>query len=199
MAMYSFRDCLASEIQAQEVVNGSFLVCRDTGDMYYDNLEGDRITISKTVHCVEGKLGSYIYPEEGHMYYSATDKIIAIYHNEEMVPINVNTLQYMRSGVTVGANGSVKLVLSTDDKFKGMADDTGTAKVIGTILAIYPVGYNISNSIADLESDFDGKITITSEVDATNGSSITVANTADKQWIGNVSCMILLVPAYAIL
>ena len=50
MPMVKFRDCLASEVKNQEVIGGSFLVCRDTGDMWCDTLSGERIALGKVIH-----------------------------------------------------------------------------------------------------------------------------------------------------
>lgn len=196
--MYSFRDCLASEVKTEAYIAGSFLICRDTGDMYYDNLEGSRITLGKTIHeVVDATLDTELFGDEGHFYYSTKDKTVAVYHNDKMNPINISILDYVRCGVCVAPNNNVELVVSTTKEFKGMADDTGVAKVIGSIIGIIPRSLDITLSLKDLESEFAGKVSMATAITETNGVKIAVLNSHETmQWIGNVAATLFVIPNY---
>lgn len=47
--IYRFQDCLSSELDNLEFHAGTLIFCRDTGECYYDNLEGDRVPVSQYV------------------------------------------------------------------------------------------------------------------------------------------------------
>ena len=47
--IYRFQDCLSSELDSLEFHAGTLIFCRDTGECYYDNLEGDRVPVSQYV------------------------------------------------------------------------------------------------------------------------------------------------------
>ena len=113
MAMIKFRDCLASELASQDVINGTFIICRDTGDMYCDTLEGERVTIAKTIHLVQGPVNSELYPEDGHLYYSITDRQVCVYHDGEFQPINVATCFKKIENCYVAKSGSATFAINS--------------------------------------------------------------------------------------
>lgn len=47
--IYRFQDCLSSELNDLDFHAGTLIFCRDTGECYYDNLEGDRVTVSQYI------------------------------------------------------------------------------------------------------------------------------------------------------
>lgn len=77
----SFQDCLASELNDISVVPGTLIYCRDTGENYYDNLEGERIPVSKYVYvfATESDRTSYLEMMSGVLYVVRATKKIYIY------------------------------------------------------------------------------------------------------------------------
>ena len=47
--IYKFQDCLSSELRTLPIVAGTLIYCRDTGENWYDTLEGTRISVSRYV------------------------------------------------------------------------------------------------------------------------------------------------------
>lgn len=186
MPMYKFRDCLASEVNSQDIIKGSFLVCRDTGDLIYDSLEGNRVPLSKSAHLVNGKVTSELFPQDGHMYYSLTDKQVAIYHNGTFQSVNTNIIQYSISNVEVDASGTNAFDASLE-ALDGYAN---------TILSAIGDSFSIDSSIKDLETSFNGKLTFGDLTISGNKVTVNVNNTSEYNWLGNASIFIIFVSGY---
>ena len=186
MPMYKFRDCLASEVSSQEIIEGSFLVCRDTGDLIYDSLEGERVPLSKSAHLVNGSITSELFPQDGHMYYSLTDNQVAIYHNGTFQSVNTNIIQYTIANIEVDGSGTNSFNVS-------LGALTGYAN---KILGVVGDTFSIDSSIKDLESEFASKITFGSPTINENAATVVVNNTATYNWIGTVSVFIIFVTGY---
>lgn len=78
-----FRTCLASEVASREIINGSLIVCYDSGDMYFDTLEGERIKISKQIEFLtsEDDRTSLLTPESDKLYIVKETSKVYIYNN----------------------------------------------------------------------------------------------------------------------
>ena len=187
MAMYKFRDCLRSEVQSQPVINGTFLVCRDTGDMYYDSLEGERRTIAKSVHVVNGKVSSELYPEVGNFYYSTTDKQMCVYLDDAMQPVNVSMSYRVIGGCYIAKGATVNVQIND------VVDSVVSGK--GTILAVFPVKASINPSIDDLASEFT--MTLGTPVYSEGIWTVPVTNgNQNRNWLGAIEVGILSTTPY---
>ena len=192
--MYKFRDCLSSEVASQAIINGSFLVCRDTGDMYYDNLEGDRIKLSAVIHVVTGRVNSELYPEEGHFYYSTTDKQVCIYHSGTFQPINITPVIVTLGNLVIPKNSYIT------PQVNPVANrlNTGYSDVIVSVN-----GHSLTTdlSIADMdESQFMGNTPKITFGNVTNTSGIYTirinnANTT-YAWLGSAEILVFTSTAY---
>ena len=192
--MYKFRDCLASEVPTQAIINGSFLVCRDTGDMYYDNLEGDRIKLNAVIHVVSGRVNSELYPEEGHFYYSTTDKQVCIYHNGVFQPINITPVMVTLNNLVVPKNSYI------NQQINQVANklNNGFNDVIVSV-----TGYSLATdlSIADMDAtEFKGstpKITFGTVTNTSGIYSIRINNAnTTYAWLGSAEILVFTSTAY---
>lgn len=187
MAMYKFRDCLASEVGSQQIINGSFLVCRDTGDMYYDSLEGERVTIARSVHVVDGKVSSELYPEVGNFYYSTSDKQMCVYLNGVMQPINVSLAIKVIGGCYIAKGATANIEVNDS------ADSISAGK--GTILSVFPIKASINPSIDDLKDQFSISLGAASYADGFWSIPVTNEN-QNMNWLGAIEVGILTTVPY---
>lgn len=191
--MFKFRDCLASEVKSQPIINGSFIVCRDTGDMFIDTLEGERMTISKTAHVVSGTIQNVLYPEEGHMYMSSGDKQICVYSNGKFVPLNISTCIKRVTGCYVNKSNSTNVDLSLEgDKLTDAYD--------GTIVHAITLSLKTDLAISDLDNQLiiNNSVTAAQPVRSETGKwTVNITNNnANIPWIGDVDVMLFMVNAY---
>ena len=126
--MVLFRTCLASEINSKEIVNGSIIMCSDSGDCYFDTLDGERVQISKQIVFLETENNRtsmlapesdkfYLVKESGLLYIYNTEWVClndraehsAIYFDIHNVEVNPNTQTTIDDG-RVNANSSAKFV-----------------------------------------------------------------------------------------
>lgn len=79
--MIKFRTCLASELDTKPIINGSIILCYDSGDMYSDTIEGDRIKIADKVRILETENDrtSMLIPESDCLYIVIESKKLYIY------------------------------------------------------------------------------------------------------------------------
>lgn len=81
--MVLFRTCLASEIASKEIIKGSIIMCSDSGDCYFDSLDGERVQISKQIVWLETESNrtSMLTPESDKVYIVKETQLIYIYNN----------------------------------------------------------------------------------------------------------------------
>lgn len=191
--MFKFRDYLASEVSSSPIIKGSFIVCRDTGDMYVDTLEGTRLTIAKTIHFVNGTVQNELYPEEGHMYMSYTDRQICVYVNGEYIPLNIDSCIKKVTGVYVEKSDSTTVDISiAGDKLNDSYD--------GKIIYAITLGLETDISISDLDSTLvvNNAVTGSQPSRGSDGKwTVTITNNnTDIPWIGEIDVMIFMTNAY---
>lgn len=187
MAMYKFRDCLKSEVNSQPIISGTFIVCRDTGDMYCDTLDGERRTIAKSVHVVSGKVSSELYPEVGNFYYSTTDKQVCVYLNGTMQPVNISMAIKVIGGCYVGKGATANVQVNDT------ADSIASGK--GNILSVFAIGSSINPAIEDLDSEFN--ITLGTPTESAGIWSVSVTNNNQTyNWLGAIEVGILTTVPY---
>lgn len=182
MPMYKFRDCLASEVETMEHISGSFLVCRDTGDIIYDALDGvTRVPLSKAAHKVEGLVKDELFPQDGHLYYSTSDKMVCMYHNGNYQPINMSIIIRPFNDLEIDSAGSLELTMSS---IAGIDSYLGCAVLDTTI----------DSSIKDLESQFSigNSVSLTGE-----NPVITLTNSNESYaWLGSATVMAAVITNY---
>lgn len=80
----SYRQYNNSEIDSAPIIPGSMLLAKDTGNMYADTVDGDRIPLSKqTAFITEEMRQNMLTPEEEILYITIDDFKIWIYYNGE--------------------------------------------------------------------------------------------------------------------
>ena len=181
MAMVNFRDCLGSEIPSQPIEAGSLIVCRDTGDLYYDALNGNtRVPLSKAAHIVSGRVTSELFPQEGHLYYSTSDKMVCMYHLGQMQPINISESILTLTNIHIPTGSST---VALDDY----------ASIIGniTVLSATPIEGKTDRSVSDLFNTDD--ITLTS----ISSNGLVANNQTGYNWIGDVYVLIVSQNSYS--
>lgn len=94
---YSFQDCLASEVESIAIVPGTLLFCRDTGDMFYDTLEGERIQNGKFIKMLENdsERTDILIPNSDLIYVVKNSGKIWIFHNGGWACLNNNSSGYI--------------------------------------------------------------------------------------------------------
>ena len=194
MAMIKFRDCLASELASQEVINGTFIICRDTGDMYCDTLEGTRVTISKTIHLVQGSVNSELYPEDCHLYYSITDRQVCVYHDGEFQPINVATCFKKIENCYVAKSGSATFAINSQ-----VGGDRIDAVYGGSIINVIPYKLYTDISIYDLDTQLvqNGSVNFNGITHEDGVWSVNVVNNnTSLDWLGSVNVLLFMTNDY---
>lgn len=78
----SYRTYNNSEIKDAPIVPGSMLLAKDTGNMYADTIDGERVPISRqTAFISEAQRQAMLAPEEEILYITVDDFKIWIYFN----------------------------------------------------------------------------------------------------------------------
>lgn len=79
--MYKFQDCLRSELDSIEIDPGTLIFCRDSGDAFYDTLEGDRVPVSSDIVILknEAERTGLLTPESGILYVVQSSRMIWLY------------------------------------------------------------------------------------------------------------------------
>lgn len=192
MAMVKFRDCLASELSDLPIENGSLITCRDTGDLILDSLEGVRVPLAKGAHIVNGPVTSELFPQEGHFYYSTSDRFVCVYHDGSFQPINATLININLENIMVTKKSQASFPInpnSTGSKFYG---------VNGHILNVVPHILTTDKSIADLDAtNFVGAGNVVfNGVTSDDGWAVKVANNSNYNWIGSANVFVIFVENY---
>lgn len=158
--MYTFQDCLSSEVNNIAFVPGTLIYCRDTGESYYDTLDGDRIAVSKyVVICLtDSDRTDIIAPDSGCLYVVIETKRIWVYNGGWKDLTKAVYFDILNVDIAASTTSTI-----TDSKITSAC----TAKFI-------PLP-----NIADLYTD--GDITLTCAT-----GSISVKNNSSYEMIGTV-------------
>lgn len=196
MAMIKFRDCLASELNSQEKIPGSFIICRDTGDMYCDTLDNERVTIAKTIHQVQGPVTGELFPEDGHLYYSITDRQVCVYHDGEFMPINVAIGFKKIENCYCPKGDEVEIEINPQEG----GDRLDGSSYGGTIISVLPYKLYTDLSIIDLDGNLvdGGYVAFNGITRSSEGIwSINIANSNNNlDWIGSANVMVFVTTDY---
>lgn len=186
MALVKFRDCLASEVGSLTTINGSFIVTRDSGELYCDTLAGDRLLLNNKIHVVTGAISNYVYPETGHFYYSSSDNRICFYDGTAYRPVNISVGYQEYKNIRIPAAGNTSVTINSG--------------YTGTIMSASCVKIDTDLSLYDLDdTQFVGanKVTASSAVNSSGTWSIPLANTnTNYAWIGSITVMIVQTTVY---
>ena len=78
----SYRTCNNSEVKNLPIEKGTMILAKDTGNMYADTIDGDRVPISRqTAFVTEAQRQAMLAPEEEILYITIDDFKIWIYFN----------------------------------------------------------------------------------------------------------------------
>lgn len=156
--MVLYRSCLESELNSRPVINGSFILCTDSGNLYHD-VDDERIRISKSIAFLgtESNRTSILTPEDDVLYIVLATGKMWIYTSSGWECINKTTEYYYVHNVAVASKSSTEV---TDIRIR--ANDT--AKFI------------VNPNVADL---VDGTVTCTCAA-----GKITVASTCSYKVYG---------------
>ena len=156
--MIQFRSALASEVDDRAIIPGSLLVCSDIGEMFFDNIDGERIKVANNVTylATETDRTGLLTPEVNMLYIVIESAKMYIY-NASWVCLNPDAIQtfYVYNVESTAGSSSV-----TDSR----VDNTCTARFI------------VDPSIYDLYND---------DVTCTCGNgTISLSNTSEHTMIG---------------
>lgn len=169
--MIKFRSCLASELDSREIINGSFILCSDTGDMYLDNLDGTRRRIAKQIEFLADEAAriSIILPEFNILYLVKETGKFWIYDTDWMClnPDSEAAIVYFTiPSVLINASGTTEVA---DTRVDASASATFTADISVCDLA---EGYTVTCTCGE------GTITVNSDAPTKLIGSIEVASTS---------------------
>lgn len=78
----TYRTCNSSEVDSLPIEKGSMILAKDTGAMFADTINGDRVPISRqTAFISEAQRQAMLAPEEEILYITVDDFKIWIYFN----------------------------------------------------------------------------------------------------------------------
>lgn len=117
--MVQFRSCLASQLSSRPIINGSFILCTDTGALYKDD-EDERILVSKAIEFIgtESERTAMLAPENNILYIVLASGKMYVY-TDTWNCINRTTEYYYIHNVSIIASGNTVI---SDSRIK--ADDT---------------------------------------------------------------------------
>lgn len=122
--MVQFRTCLSSEVESKTIVKGSIILCSDSGEFYYDNLEGERILVAKSIvylNTDEDRTGLLI-PEAGVMYVVISTGMLWIFTTTWVCLTTPNASYFDIDNVEI-PTGSTGLTI-TDDRINSKCTAT---------------------------------------------------------------------------
>ena len=93
--MVQFRTCLSSEVSGKSIINGSVILCSDSGEIYYDNLNGERILIARSIEYLanDTERTNLLTPESNILYIVRSTGGIWIY-SSGWVRLNADATAY---------------------------------------------------------------------------------------------------------
>ena len=93
--MVQFRTCLSSEVENKSIVKGSIILCSDSGEFYYDTLDGERILVAKAIVYLDkdSDRTAMLAPESGVLYVVVETGLIYIY-SSSWICLNAATTTY---------------------------------------------------------------------------------------------------------
>lgn len=169
--IYKFQDCLSSELGTLTIVPGTLIFCRDTGENYYDTLEGTRIIVSRYVHmfATDSDRTSYLEMENNVLYIVRSTRKLWIYNagwyclngsasdifffdiDNLEVPTGNTGLTVNDSRILADCTGTFVPIPSLYDLFTGatVTCAAGSATIVLANSSTYPIigTLKISNSI----------------------------------------------------
>lgn len=94
--LVSFRTFLASEISSKPIVKGSIILCSDSGEIYWDTPDGERILIARSIvyFANDTERTQLLTPEANILYIVRDTGRIWIWSNSAWVNINAPTTTY---------------------------------------------------------------------------------------------------------
>lgn len=94
-----YRTCLSSELDDRPIVKGSIIICSDTGDCYYDSLDGDRLPVSNQIIFIatESERTAMLAPESGRLYLVIESGRAYIYTTEWLLVSGTITYFYIHN------------------------------------------------------------------------------------------------------
>jgi len=170
--IHYFQDCLSSELNSLPIVPGTLIYCRDSGENWYDTLEGDRIAVSKyvVVFATDAERLDYLDMSSDILYVVAATRKLYIYNagwiclNESIsdtfyfdienleVPTGSTGLTVTDSRIKATYTGTFAPIASLIDLYKGatVTCSAGSATIVLDNTTAYPIigSVKISGSIS---------------------------------------------------
>ena len=124
--MIMFRSCLASQVNSRAIIPGSLLVCTDSGDIYHDTSDSERIRISRDVCflATDTERTTMLAPESDKLYVVLATFKMYIY-NSGWVCLNPDpTITYYIHNVesTIGSSSVQDARVTSDSTAKFIID-----------------------------------------------------------------------------
>lgn len=132
-----YRTCNSSEVNGLPIEKGSMILAKDTGAMYADTVDGDRVPISRqTTFITEEQRQAMLAPEEDMLYITIDDFKIWIYFNNAWacltrdIELNVMTnedIDNIINGVETVVSRPATVTFTFDANEGAFADSNATA------------------------------------------------------------------------
>ena len=167
--LINFRTCYASELINRSIINGSIIICSDTGEIYHDNLDGERIKVAEQIVYLntETERTSLLTPQINTLYVVKESNIIYRYEDGEWISLSNNdsvTYFYIYN-VELNANDTT---IISDSRIT----EDSNAKFI-----VYPSLYDIAEESSITCTCSDKSISVSSDCDYTLYGIIEVSST----------------------
>lgn len=153
-----YRTCNSSEVNGLPIEKGSMILAKDTGAMYADTVDGDRVPISRqTTFITEEQRQAMLAPEEDMLYITIDDFKIWIYFNNAWacltrdIELNVMTnedIDNIINGVETVVARPKSVTFTFDANGGAFADSSTTVTATGTYVEAED-SYNIPDNPDD--------------------------------------------------
>lgn len=163
--MVQFRTCLSTEVSNKSIIEGSIILCSDSGEFFYDDLEGNRISIAKAIEYLNTDTDrtGLLTPESEILYVVKSTGMVWIY-NSGWICLNTKTTTYFTLTNIEVPTGTVGVTVSD-------------SRITSTCAAnFYPIP-----ALYDLAT----ASTVTNTCTCNNGS-VTIITTCSYPLIGSV-------------
>ena len=118
--LVQFRTCYASNLDDQEIIPGSIIVCSDTGRVYHDTLDGERVPAAEAIeyYNTEAERLAELTPQAEVLYIVKENGKMYIF-TSNWVCLNKDTIFFTIDNIEIPATGSS--VVINDERIKSIS------------------------------------------------------------------------------
>ena len=114
--MVQFRTCLESELSSKAIIPGSIIICSDTGDMYHDTSDNERLRIARSISYFDTDADrvNCLIPESEVVYIVKSTGKIWIYSNSWVCLNSSSSISYFSINNVEIPTGVIGVTISDD-------------------------------------------------------------------------------------